>query len=539
MSVLGSFNFDIIIILILISSTISGLYFNLYKQGKKTLSLFLPFVVLAFSFNYIYQQLNDVSFLKNIINWIINLFGIETYQETIYATVIYFVCFFILWLFIRLIYNLFRISVQKRVLNKQSKSSKAISSFFGLINGYVLGMLLMFGLNPVITLNYSKPLTAVYVRTSNNLLQFSNLNLVKNVNTSYYIDYDNTIGQLTGRTALDNYKDILSIFQEIEDEETNFMDNIYPNLMPEAKSLINSTDVFNSLLENKDKIVQYQKGTEVRKELKRLIKNLENKNIYIYLNKQLTDYSYQGIFDYLELNYNYLLEKINSRAVKDQFIFKYESFKNYNESKLDYQSIINYTSISFEEDVSYYEDYINSNTNEFIEKFNLHNQTNESELFEKLDLLFKKYLKQSEKMEEESSFMPLSSKLVFSDHFNYHFKKNLFERNELIRVYLVDSIVNQKAKGYYLYSEYVFFTILSEDVDLDNMTKSEFIKILDNLDSLVESEHLTKDDASEYLYNLFANDRHMFFNLLDASLINEIKEIESEYFSQKLYILLD
>ena len=534
---LESFNFDIIILLILISSIIAGLYFNLYRQGRRTLALILPFIILTFIFNFIFDTIRNIEFINNVIFNILGFFKI-IHQETAYALIVYFLSFILLSLFVRIVYSLFRVPVQKRVLNKSTSTSRILGAIFGLFSGYVLGMLFMFILNPFIGLNYEKPITKIYTETSNNVLTFSSLNELMNVNEQKYEDAKEVLGELTGRNALTHYQEVIDIFYSFTDLEVEFTTTIIPSFTGGSAEVINSEDILRSFLVNSKTIMANEKANPNLKRLKEIEKYINKNTAYLQTYSSISDYEFTTLSNYLITNQDELISELTNDLYKDNLNDKIETIKRYLENKDEYLSLLDYVSVDIFQDVLKYEYELNTNTDIVIDSFNKKYTNPSLEHLINLNNLFTKYNKNKELIDMLNPHLSLSIKLTLSDRYSYYFVNDSILKNKLLRLYILDSITTPYVQGYKLYSEYVFYTKLVPGIDLDELSKDEFIVILNNLNKLVTDGIFSKDQAKIYFINLFThNDR--FFNLLNDDLIEEIKNIENEYLSEELYALLN
>lgn len=537
MKIFESFNFDIIIILILISSIITGLYFNLYRQGRRTAVLTLPIIILFFLYNFFYDSFSQMGFLNNSINKILEILKIK-HQETAFALIIYFISYILLGLAVRLIYSLFRVKVQKRVLNKSSTSSRILGSVFGLLNGYVIGMLLMFVLNPFIGLNYDKPITKIYTETSNDVLTFTSVNQLKNVNVRNFENIQEVLGELTGRNALNQYIEILDIFKTFEDIEQEFISSIKAGLTVDSAGLINDEDFINSFYENKDKILENEKASPNRNRLRDIVNYLTSNKIYLTTYNSISDHDFITVSNYLITNEEQLLTELTKKLHIDNYLIKVNTFKSYLEKRDEHLSLIDYVTIDIKEDVLYFEKELAINTDNVISSYNEKYQNNDSNVYGKISLLFNKYNKNKEMINNLNSHLSFSAKITLIDRYNNYFVNNGLFKNKLLKSYIIDVITNKELSGYELYSEYIFYSSLANGIDLDELSKDEFLIILNNLSRLVNDNILSKEQANRYFLNLFTSNNNVFFGLLTENLIIEIKTIENEFLSEEFYALI-
>lgn len=532
MKMFESFNFDIIIILILISSVLTGLYFNLYRQGRRTLVIILPIILLFFFFNSIYENLIKINVINNALIKIVEVFKFK-HQATAIAVIIYFLSYIILSIITRLIYSLFRVKVQKRVLNKATTTSRILCSVLGLLNGYVLGMLLLFILNPLIGLNYEKPITKVYIETANDVLTFSSLNEIKNVNTKNYENIEEVVGELTGRNALKHFEDILDVFDNLISLEEEFNSKIIPSLTASSSALIDENDLLNSLSLNINSILELEKTNPNIQRLKEINKYLIENKAYLTLYLEVNDFSFDEVSDYLLINQEMLLDSLTKNLYKDSLLEKINSFETYLEKREEYLQLINYTSSNIKEDVLYFENELAINTESIINAYKQKYANDDSELSSRLTKLFDIFLKHKDNLKNLNPKISFSVKLTLGPKYSYYFINDNLLYNNLLRVYIIDALTNVNSEGSKLYSEYIFYHKLASSIDLEELSIEEFQIILNNLNKLVTDNILSKEQAIEYFKNLFM-DSNVFFGLLDDDLIAEIKTIESEYLSDEL-----
>lgn len=517
-----TFNFDIIIVLILIASFIMSLYFNLYRQGRRTLCFVLPFIILYFTFNLIYGNVKSVVAINDFFLKITSIFN---NQQTAYALIVYFTCYIILSLLIRLIYSMFRVPVQKRVLNKTSKLAKAIGAVLGLVTGYVLGMLLMFVLNPIISINYEKPITKIYINTSNDVFGFTQLNTVQNVNVEKYEKYENIIGKLTGRNTLNHYYDVLDIFTDFENIENNLKNEILPNLTDQGKLLIVESNVLASFNQNYDQLLEYEKGGSLVSTLKSIKKQLEKNIVYLDVYTNLDSYTYDNVSNYLIDNYDELTTKTKKTIIIDLLNLKVEAFQTYESIKENYLIFKpDYVISDIETDVRYFENYINRNFEEVINIYEESFTTKDANI----DWLIEKYRKNKEKIDLLNEKLSLSTKLTLSDNSKLFINAKALNNN-LISSYIHDVIINPNNRAYNLYSEYVFYYILTKDVDITDFDLDEYLKFESNLDKLIEDNFITTEEAYNVYENLYNDD---LYGLLTPELLQEIVELDGKYISK-------
>ena len=444
-----SFNYDVIIILILIANILVAIFNTLYRQGRRTLSLILPFGILYFLFENIFSFLNKISFINNFLNKITNNFP---ESKKIKVLIIYFACYLIFFFLISLLYNIIiRISVEKKILGKPSKLAKLISILLGVFCGYVMGMVLMFLLNPIIKINNNTPITKFYLKTANEFIPFSESYVLENVNVEKYFAYEESIGKLTGRTALKNYNEILETFAIFKDLENKIINEIYFSLSLESQSLLDLNSVLDSFKKNSKQILKNEKNIELKTKIRNINSLIEKNIIYLDAYLNLENYDYTTLTNYFIDNFALLISKTNSPLIIDEFTKRVQVFKEYQENKDLYLSLIpDYNSKGIiEADVIYYETFLKTNLDTLINNY-------ENKVIEK-DLgilsLFTKYINNKDKLNTFAFNLPLSVKLVMVES-DCQLDARKLEKNYLVKAYIEDVVYNKNSIGYSLYSDY-------------------------------------------------------------------------------------
>lgn len=538
MGVFESFNFDIIIVLILVSSLIFGLYFTLYRQLRRTIVLILPFVILSFSFNLIYRLITGVGFIKDYGFKALEFIGFDTYVEYAFSLIVYFFSYLVIAIIIRVVYSFFRISVKNRVLGKKSGYSKVASALLGLLNGYILGMLLMFILSPFIGLNYNKPLTKVYLATTNDALTFSRLNQVSNTNTELYLEYEDTLGALTGRDVLNAYDKINLKFTYFEELEAEFNNELLEKLSPVSVNLLAENKLLYSFVKGANVIFGNEKQTDHLKRLRQINKAIRNDLVYLNIYYNLVNKDEDAVINYVVDNYDDLILEASRNLERDTLIKEYNIFTRYIENKDEYLSLLEYESVDIVSDVIYYETYLNKNLDSFIIDFNLRYANEETEEIKKLKKVFASYTANKDLFIDSQYDFSLSTKLTLVSNYRYYYKKEVVFKNQLINVYLKETLLDLNANGHELYSEYFFYKKLNVNSDADEITMNDFLIILDNLDKVVDGGMFNLAEANVYLYNLFASKKQILLQKLNDNVIDEIKLLDNKFISAELIELI-
>ncbi|HHX00229.1 MAG TPA: hypothetical protein GX740_02860, partial [Acholeplasmataceae bacterium] len=124
--------------------------------------------------------------------------------------------------------------------------------------------------------------------------------------------------------------------------------------------------------------------------------------------------------------------------------------------------------------------------------------------------------------------LSLSTKLTLSDNSKLFLNAKALNNN-LTSSYIHDAIINPNNRAYKLYIEYVFYYILTKDVDITDFDLDEYLKFESNLDKLIEDNFITAEEAYNVYENLYNDD---LYGLLTPELLQEIVELDGKYISK-------
>lgn len=172
------FNFDIIILIIIFFSIIFGAYYGIKREIRHFLVVFIPLLVLHFSFSDIIVILREkteiFSYMQKIVHVIANN-GIYN-TDLIVATIISCLCYLILMLIAIFIMKAFESKNEKYLLKKETKKTRLFGGLLGIFQGYFISLIVLCFASNIFIINYDSFLTSFISSTSKNI--------------SYYCEYD-------------------------------------------------------------------------------------------------------------------------------------------------------------------------------------------------------------------------------------------------------------------------------------------------------------------------------------------------------------
>lgn len=555
MRIFETFNFDIIILLVLIAIASSGLYYGLYRQARKTFTLIIPFIVLYLFFNKIMNFINSSSFGLKISTGLAKFFKIKIYQSMTYTMIIYIICWLIIGFTIRILYGIYRIPIEKKVLAKPSWVSKVISLLLGVINAYIIVMILMFALKPLITLDYEKPITKTLIRTSNDVFTLSNLNEFQNVNIQEYIEYQESIDYFTGRKADNHYQKIVGFLESIPNIN-EALKNHFSNLSNTSQEIITKDLIDDNYLQafmsgektiNFKVILKNEKSNPIYFELEALYNTLLDNKGYLYLyqeylNSRLDNDDYPNLTNIIIDNQEEILNQFNQTKAKDQFLRVVNDFSFQLRYRDEFLKILELEEIATINDQLQTSEQVLASEELFTLAANFieHFQDVNDPIINKIKKTFSKTLHSEKNLRNIHSQMALAGKLVFGKDYQYWFVHHTWEKNILIKTYLVETMSFQEAIGYRLYSEYFFYEYLIYDFTFENLLDiDDFNVILSRLNKVVTDDLMKEYEAIRYLENLFIDNESALGclinrNLVSPSLFSDLLVIDNQYISERI-----
>lgn len=234
------FNFDIILIMIFITFALIGAISGLKSQIPITLNIIVPFLFIYFFGKFITKLLFNFPIYRNIMDAI---FGGALFQQidfTLKMAVAYILMYLIIFLFVRILYGIFKGYSKRSNIKKKSILSNILGFGLALINAYVAIFFIILPLLFLGVVDSTRPLTSIMV---NNPPFFSRLGATTKAAVPVYdtVDQATEFMDILTSKNFDEYFNYISNSQQITSElETDFMDNKYDLLSEESKTLINN-----------------------------------------------------------------------------------------------------------------------------------------------------------------------------------------------------------------------------------------------------------------------------------------------------------
>lgn len=166
-----SFNFDLLIIVIILLSIIKGYNRGLYRQLASTVSVAIPIILLQIWGHVIYNLIENNALFISSTTFIYGILKIVANVNLAYVQMLllYLIIFIILYLIIYYLFKIFGPSKKENLLNELSNTSKGLGSAFGLFAAYFIIVIGFTFIKPITNIDEDKPITAILVK-SNSIL---------------------------------------------------------------------------------------------------------------------------------------------------------------------------------------------------------------------------------------------------------------------------------------------------------------------------------------------------------------------------------
>jgi hypothetical protein len=523
-----TFNFDIIIILVLFVSVVTGMYYSFYKQIGKFLMLYLPFLILYFIFDIIlnfYLGITNGGILKE-----------STSQKIINVFIIYILSFIMIALIIKFVHLLFKPTVTARVLNDVSKTSRVAGALLGVMNAYLIIFLLMYLVNPLIDINYNNLLTKTINNSSNEVLTITKLNIVQNVNVEEHKDYQEAEEIFTGRAKLNALNKLTYELTKIDYISNDLKTLMYPTLSNASKELIDAVIIDNDYLSAVLKADE--SGIVFEKILVLEVANPDINNYQNYYNQLKNN-------DYLIIYQEYLNRESTSSNIEEVILLnKYEIINKFKNQKYeiieiieniniynDYESILSIPEVTYStlsNRVTFNENLLRSIDSLETLKEHLDSINSSEKEFSKvktLKLLVDEALKNTDNVFKMNPNMCLSTRVILARNYKFY---NEFEwtNNLLLNSYLINSLVSTKLAGYDLYHEYFFYRFLAFDLGTGEVISHDYYNlILERLEAVVVDGLINSKEASTFINLLLENKDSSFNDLVNRGQVGQITTV--------------
>lgn len=338
-----SFDYDIIVLIIIFFSCIFGAYYGVKRELKHLVNFLLPLVILHFMLKKIFDIINEktkiIVFLENFIE---SIFGLKNSKLSLITLLSFgIICYIILFLFLMLIFRIFKKKNEKLLLAKESKRSRLIGSILGIIEGYVISFITLCLVSNVFVINYNKPITSFISTTSKMVSKLSEYDYCENACESFEkLDYQFSI--VFGLRANEIYKEFINEQDYIETDKTkdeilkDYCNYLYENDKDENQIKMELSYYFKykEILINELNFLDCDLD-EYSSEIEKIIKN--NPNDVLLILRTFVEEN-----DFYEMNY--LLEKTKNNKIilgYSENIFKELAYQVILVTYSDIHSIIN------------------------------------------------------------------------------------------------------------------------------------------------------------------------------------------------------
>jgi hypothetical protein len=533
LKIFETFSYDIIIILVLTVSILSGVYYSLYRQLGNTLVLFVPFLLLYFLFNQIMEVYNRI--LGN------TLFKNAAHRYSLNAVIVYTISFILIGLAVKFIYGLCKPSVQKRVLHQPGKLSRAFGGILGMANGYFLCLILLYFLNPFIRINHESPLTKVLNVTSNRVLTLSKLSQYQFQYSDKYEEYQEVLTLFSGRRALSRYNEIEE-FLDVDSTNNNLQTQLLPLLSAQSITLIDThrsgDDYLRALLTTVDGKLLFTSVLDMEKESSNL------SQIQIHYDYLLAHQGYLFAYDqYLlteELNFENLngifqshLQEIAASFLeteaKSHFLETAKAMNDLQENYLRFAGLLEPGVDTVPAYAHAVQNLLQGNgLNEYAERFVSVENTDPL-----LKEIFSSYLQNSEKISRLNPNLSLAAKLVLVKEEKNWFADPLWEKQILLKSFLLDALVSEAVAGHQLYQEYFFHCYLIPEYAGNEFTGDDFQTALEKLEDLVSEKLIDENTALGLVRDLIDNpDSPLRSLVLAPAFFEELRTLDHPYLNE-------
>lgn len=163
-----SFNFDLLIIVIILISIIKGYNRGLYRQLASTVSILVPVIFLQIWGNAIYILVHNNTLFISLTTFIYGILKLVANVDLQYVQtlLLYSLIFIILSLLIKIVFKVFGPSKRDNLINVLSNTSKGLGSVFGLIAAYFIIVIGFTFIKPITNIDEDKPITSIIIKTN-------------------------------------------------------------------------------------------------------------------------------------------------------------------------------------------------------------------------------------------------------------------------------------------------------------------------------------------------------------------------------------
>jgi hypothetical protein len=561
-----TFNFDIIIILVLIASVTAGVYYSLYRQARKTLALVVPFIGLYFLYGLVMGFIQNTPALNDVMNkvfgWIAKFLGLLVYKNIMITGFVGLILYLGMAGIIILIYSFFPITVEKRVLTKTPPFSRVVAGLLGFINGYIIVIILMAVLKPIATIDYDRPLTAVMNETSNVYIPISKLNEIQNANIEKYEKYQAAFDFLGGKQAAAAYGAMAEISDEFQVLNDYFETTMYSQLGTDSQALVDAqligTDFVSAFLAEAEGtmvlsavLTEEADNPEIASISEKLTYLKNNKGYWLFFSEILENdfdtYDFSAISESLSTNSEVIGAEFVGVRERDLFLKRRDDLANF----ASYFS--QFTVLADDAAIADLATYLASFSDLLTDAERLHAYvtaflatefTEASPLIETLQSAFGEYSRNQENIGLMNPWMALESRIILSHRNAEWMSAKTWETQPLLKSYMTDTLKGISTGGFGLYHEYFFYAYLAGDATFaDGFDATDFASVLSQLETVVANGTMSAEVAVSYVENLFLYPSSVINVLeergnLSPTLFDDIYAMNHAYLSEELKTLL-
>ena len=162
------FNFDFVIIIVLLFSIIRGYNRGLFNQLSSTVSIAIPLIVIQIWGTKFQEIASNVAIFNSISDFFYNFLKTLIFVDAEYVKkiILYLVIFLIMYLIIKIIFKFVSPSKKTKLLSKPSNYSKFIGSGLGLIAAYFIIVIAFILIKPVTNIDEDKPITGIVIESN-------------------------------------------------------------------------------------------------------------------------------------------------------------------------------------------------------------------------------------------------------------------------------------------------------------------------------------------------------------------------------------
>lgn len=178
-----TFNFDIIVLIIIFFSIIFGAYYGIKREIRHFLVITIPFIILHFSFSSIVVFLEEKAILEAIKGVIKKV--VSKSDDLLVITILAILFYILLMLITCLIMKGFKPKSEKLLLSKETKRTRLLGALLGIFEGYFISSIVLCLISNLFVINYNNALTSFISNTSKKISYYSEYNSVKSICKQY------------------------------------------------------------------------------------------------------------------------------------------------------------------------------------------------------------------------------------------------------------------------------------------------------------------------------------------------------------------